>query len=409
METKKMTKKRFFKKTALLLLAIAAIITAGVIPMSKKTIKADAAEYPYPNLLDYTDLEKSFKSLAESTILPKYRDCVLESIKYHIESDTKNYRIAKCLMKAINPTRDGHVVFFFDGCSTNLEGAVPCFSGFSKDGHRYNQSAVCIVLQVNGDNRPEIVFASCNGSTSPDNVRNAAKNGGNPPGSLRDGVYYFQTIDHGNYAGFNVITTTNSHVRACTYLPSYISQASGINIHRKYYSHDYITDDTTNSTGCFNIGRNVNNMTEYNNFVECITGYKNGGYTNNGYVQYKMMGVIVVDRSNYKTWLATIYGNDSDFGIEKGWTGEKIAAEITVGSDLWNETVNDRIGGPEPEKGDVDGNGKIDSTDYISMKRHILNISKLAGKYFKAGDMDGNGKIDSTDTILLKRRMLGIS
>ena len=60
-------------------------------------------------------------------------------------------------------------------------------------------------------------------------------------------------------------------------------------------------------------------------------------------------------------------------------------------------------------KGDTDGNGKIDSTDYILIKRNILGISVLQNEYFKAADADGNNKLDSTDYIIVKRHILGLS
>ena len=59
-------------------------------------------------------------------------------------------------------------------------------------------------------------------------------------------------------------------------------------------------------------------------------------------------------------------------------------------------------------KGDVDLSGKVDSTDYILVKRHILNLNKLTGDSFKAGDMDDNGVLDSTDYIKIKLIILGI-
>ena len=64
---------------------------------------------------------------------------------------------------------------------------------------------------------------------------------------------------------------------------------------------------------------------------------------------------------------------------------------------------------PDVISGDVDGNGKIDSTDYILVKRHILNVNKLSDEAFAAADMDGNGKLDSTDYISIKRIILGIA
>ena len=59
-------------------------------------------------------------------------------------------------------------------------------------------------------------------------------------------------------------------------------------------------------------------------------------------------------------------------------------------------------------KGDVDRNGKIDATDYILIKRHILKINLLEGIPFIAADMDDNGKLDSTDYIGVKRIILGL-
>ncbi|MBQ7645744.1 MAG: hypothetical protein IJS94_00600 [Clostridia bacterium] len=60
-------------------------------------------------------------------------------------------------------------------------------------------------------------------------------------------------------------------------------------------------------------------------------------------------------------------------------------------------------------KGDVDGNGKIETTDYIIIKRQFLRMTVLTGANFCAADVDGNGSIDSTDYIAIKRHILGIS
>ena len=63
---------------------------------------------------------------------------------------------------------------------------------------------------------------------------------------------------------------------------------------------------------------------------------------------------------------------------------------------------------PTVSKGDVDGNGKIDSTDFIWIKRHILKISLLSGNSLSSADTDGNGIVDSTDYLLVKRCILGL-
>ena len=58
--------------------------------------------------------------------------------------------------------------------------------------------------------------------------------------------------------------------------------------------------------------------------------------------------------------------------------------------------------------GDIDGNGVIDITDVIRMKRAMLNLDKLFLAYFKAADFDNSSAIDTTDYIALKKLILGI-
>jgi hypothetical protein len=60
-------------------------------------------------------------------------------------------------------------------------------------------------------------------------------------------------------------------------------------------------------------------------------------------------------------------------------------------------------------KGDVDGSGVIDTTDYIKIKSYFLSISTLEGIYFTAGDVDESGKIDTTDYLKIKSYFLGLS
>jgi hypothetical protein len=57
--------------------------------------------------------------------------------------------------------------------------------------------------------------------------------------------------------------------------------------------------------------------------------------------------------------------------------------------------------------GDVDGNGVIDSTDYMRVKSMFLGSYTLAGEYFVAGDVDNSGTIDTTDYLRLKSAFMG--
>ncbi|TYQ13135.1 UNVERIFIED_CONTAM: glucuronoarabinoxylan endo-1,4-beta-xylanase [Acetivibrio alkalicellulosi] len=59
--------------------------------------------------------------------------------------------------------------------------------------------------------------------------------------------------------------------------------------------------------------------------------------------------------------------------------------------------------------GDLNGDGKVDSTDYILLRRYILNIiDEFPVGTLKVADLNGDDKINSTDAILMRRYILGI-
>lgn len=57
--------------------------------------------------------------------------------------------------------------------------------------------------------------------------------------------------------------------------------------------------------------------------------------------------------------------------------------------------------------GDTSGDGKINITDMIAVKAHVLKKSTLTGVYSNAGDVNGDGKINITDFIKIKAVLLG--
>jgi hypothetical protein len=57
--------------------------------------------------------------------------------------------------------------------------------------------------------------------------------------------------------------------------------------------------------------------------------------------------------------------------------------------------------------GDVDGNGIVDSTDYLKIKNLFATSSTIYGAYFLAADTDADGKITSTDYIRVKAHFVG--
>ncbi len=57
--------------------------------------------------------------------------------------------------------------------------------------------------------------------------------------------------------------------------------------------------------------------------------------------------------------------------------------------------------------GDVDGNAKVNSTDYMRIKSAFLNSFTLGTAETSAADVDENNKIDSTDYMRIKSQFLG--
>ncbi|MBQ4316980.1 MAG: SH3 domain-containing protein [Clostridia bacterium] len=58
-------------------------------------------------------------------------------------------------------------------------------------------------------------------------------------------------------------------------------------------------------------------------------------------------------------------------------------------------------------KGDVSGDGKIDSQDYLLIKRHLMKNYQLKDVYYTAGLLSGENEMKVTDYILVKRVCFG--
>ena len=56
--------------------------------------------------------------------------------------------------------------------------------------------------------------------------------------------------------------------------------------------------------------------------------------------------------------------------------------------------------------GDINGDGKVNSTDITILKRYILKLSPITGKFLDACDVNRDGKFNSTDYTIIKRYIL---
>ena len=61
---------------------------------------------------------------------------------------------------------------------------------------------------------------------------------------------------------------------------------------------------------------------------------------------------------------------------------------------------------PTSKKGDVNGDGKITSSDYVLIKNHIMGTSSLSSTAQQSADYNEDGKITSSDYVLVKNYIM---
>jgi hypothetical protein len=57
-------------------------------------------------------------------------------------------------------------------------------------------------------------------------------------------------------------------------------------------------------------------------------------------------------------------------------------------------------------RGDANGDGRLDGTDYLLLKSCFLKEAQLTGLYLEAADCNDDGRIDTTDYLLIKSHFL---
>ena len=58
-------------------------------------------------------------------------------------------------------------------------------------------------------------------------------------------------------------------------------------------------------------------------------------------------------------------------------------------------------------KADLNGDGVVNATDYMLIKRAVLRTYRLQDTAQRAALIDGDGKVSATDYMLVKRAVLG--
>lgn len=345
-----MTIKTYSKWIRVISMLLVFVMVLGVMPMFNQleAVNNDAKAKllaKAPNILNFSRLKETFEA-TKAEIHPDKQDFVWAALCYYISSADSNYRIARNIAKINQDWTDktvdlpGNAIFFFDGCSVNVEvsesGTLVNNKPITADDAetwRCNRSAVCIVVQTDEDGYPVIVFATKNASTIPDNVRACKLNDNNHVPTLKDGVYSIITTNHGKDNPYASIKVNSANVIRCgnkddTGDTSYESSSTGINIHARGNTFIRGTKDslmtdknrTRSSTGCLNVGYDywdTDNI--YNDFIKTVTTFEPEYSSGNGktYKTGKDVGVVIVNRSQFTKELEEIYGADTKHTAEE--------------------------------------------------------------------------------------------
>jgi hypothetical protein len=105
--------------------------------------------------------------------------------------------------------------------------------------------------------------------------------------------------------------------------------------------------------------------------------------------QFDTSGLSVTDNNGNSATDETICGTGSKVNLSRGGKVVNSLSLVVIG--------------------DVDGNGIVDSTDYLRIKSSFAGDLELGDAYFVAGDVDSNKIIDTTDYIKIKSSFLEIN
>ncbi|MGN1311519.1 MAG: dockerin type I repeat-containing protein, partial [Bacilli bacterium] len=129
----------------------------------------------------------------------------------------------------------------------------------------------------------------------------------------------------------------------------------------------------------------------------------------------------VLDKASIKIKDNYIYGFEVGKNIEETINKFKnIGLEVTITSSKENgliasgDKINIKTNSEEKELiviiyGDVNGDGKISSADYINIKNHIMETKTLSDNEKIYADANKDGKISSADYIAIKNHIMEVS
>lgn len=200
--------------------------------------------------------------------------------------------------------RQGYTAaFLFEGCSDNMDDAE------LSDIAYYRVSAVCIVLKLDDDGNPEIIYFNEDSSTLPDRpleygaweLEEVGKVG---PATICDGTYELYSVYHGGaYEALHMRTTYEDDTISAVYMTPegfVTSAADAINIHTRTGNH--VIQKAMWSAGCILVGDG--NWNDFANLI--IATY----YSNYDTFQIdQKVGCVTINRHYLQEQMYDLYQN----------------------------------------------------------------------------------------------------
>lgn len=232
--------------------------------------------------------------------------------------------------------------------------------------------------------------------------------------------------NHKDVIGENSVTITQEEIK--NYTTDYIGIYDGeyhsinVNVNLDNYNILYSVDNTS---------YNLTEIPKFKDVGEYTVNYK---ITSNDYEDIigsnvvKIYGIKEIDSSlkvkPYNAFNYTLITNDHSFNTLSNKitsyslisqydhfdaNNKEINDDLLKTGDLLiinvNEQANYRY--KIAVRGDVNGDGLIDSADLLAIRRHLLNINVLNNEYALASDINFDDKIDSADLLAVRKHLLG--
>lgn len=225
---------------------------------------------------------------------PERREYVEMMVDYYIRTDSMIQ----------NALQGGFAaVFLFDGCSDNMNDDVLA------DLTYYRVSGVCLVIKLDENGNPRMIYFNDNCSTLPDKPLaygswSLPEVGEVGPATVCDGTYQLYSVYHrGQYEALHVRTEyTDPKVNAVYMIPGGFvpSRATEINVHTRTSNH--VAGKGVWSAGCLLVGGGEN--WEFRRLIYTVYDTAFDTFETENFV-----GTLTIDRQKLRQWMYTLYEN----------------------------------------------------------------------------------------------------